>query len=917
MTRAKTADVALKLGSVGRGVACLGVGMLGVLLVLLVLAGSARAEFGVSPDPSDPTQPDFHVEIVQQDGVTPYTQAAGHPFAIKTKVSFNAVPMGNAPDENVKTIRVDLPTGFVGDPTATPSCTFGEMLRGTLEVTACPPDTQVGTVTLLAGLGDFFPPLPLGPLPVYNMAPLEGDAATFAFVVQGVILALHARIRNETDNGVTVTVKDANTLIPLLGTSLTLWGVPAAPAHDVERGACLVFGGSCPSGVALKPLLTNPADCGVGPGTSSLSIDSWQNPGVFKQYATTLPSGLDGCERLQFTPTLTARPTTSRAGAPSGYVVDLDVPQNGDFDGLATPALRKAVVTLPEGVALSPSAADGLAGCSDAQFAQRSREASVCPRNAKVGTVRITTPLLSDPLEGSVFIGQPIPGRMFRIFLEAAGSNVRIKLVGNIDLDPVTGQVTTTFDQTPQLPFSHLQLSLKGGDRASLVNPTACGTYSTTAAFTPYSAPTTPVAHTSDTFAVSFDGSGAPCPGRGFSPSLSAGSLSPIAGTSTPFILDVSRSDAEQELRSISVNLPKGLLAKVAGVPLCAEIRAAAGACDEGSRIGTVTTAAGPGPSPFQLKGSVYLTASYRGAPFGLAIVVPAVAGPFDLGTVVVRAALQIDRHTAVLRVVADPIPSILQGVPIAVRTVNVTVDRASFTRNPTNCDEKAISASIASTQGTVTKATAPFNVADCSRLSFNPQMSIKVGGKGRTTRGSSTPLNTTVRMAPGQTNLRSVKVVLPRTLNALLPVIERACTLQEFEAQNCAGARAGSAIAVTPLLDRPLRGSVFFVKNPERPLPDLVVALRGQVDFDLTGKVSIPGGERLATNFDAIPDVPVSRFTLSLVAGRNGPLGVAENLCKQESRRAAAELTLRAQSGRVLRRSLRLKTGGCSRTRR
>ncbi len=768
---------------------------------------------------------------------------------------------------------------------------------------------------LTGGFG-FGVPLTFPTIGVFNMVPREEDAATFAAVVQGVVIAMDARVRNESDYGVLVTVANANTLFPLVSSTLTFWGVPADPSHDGQRGTCLFAGGSCPAGVSPKAFLTQPSDCDAAPGTTTLSVESWQHPGVRKNYSSTATAGLDRCDRLQFEPILRARPVVARATSPSGYTVDVDIPQNTDFDSFGTPPLRRAVVTLPQGVALSPSAADGLEGCTDAQFAVRSADASGCPSASKVGTLSIDTPLLADPLEGSVYIAQPIPGRMFRIFLEAQGSHVRVKLAGNIDLDPSTGQITTTFEDNPQVPFEHLHMTLKGGSRASLANPISCGSHTTRGEFTPYSYPFTPAVQTADSFEISADGKGAPCSSRGFTPAFAAGALSRTAGSDTNFTLTLSRDDSDQELRQIAVDVPKGLLANVGSVPLCREEQAAAGACGEGSRIGSVTTGAGPGPHPFFVPGRVYLTGPYRGAPFGLSIVVPAVAGPFDLGTLVVRSAVQIDRHTAVLKVVADPLPRILEGVPLQVRVINVTLDRKRFMVNPTNCSPMKISGRISSTEGTVADVSSPFQVDDCDALTLRPKMTLRVGGKGHTRPGSTTPLTTTLTQTPGQANLKSVSVRLPLALNAKLPVVTNACTQAEFDAGNCEKARAGSAVAVTPLLAHALRGGAYFVKDPKAPrgsLPNLVIALRGQVDFDLVGHVKIPDSNALTTRFETVPDVPIKKFTLSLVAGRKGPLGVAENLCSPESRRQTAGVVFRGQNGKVVSVRQRLKIAGCS----
>ena len=389
------------------------------------------------------------------------------------------------------------------------------------------------------------------------------------------------------------------------------------------------------------------------------------------------------------------------------------------------------------------------------------------------------------------------------------------------------------------------------------------------------------------------------------------------AGKDSPLVTRFTRSDADEELRGIDVSLPPGLLGRIAKVDLCADVAANAGACGTGSLIGRATVAAGPGPSPFYITdGRVYMTGPYNGAPFGLSIVVHAKAGPLDLGNVVVRAAVFVDRTTSALRIASNPLLTILDGIPLQLRVVDVTVDRAGFTFNPTSCAPMNATATLTSTGGRSSVKSARFQASGCRRLRFAPAMKMFVGSRGHTRAGASTPLTADLRMKPGDANLKLVKVVLPTTLNARLPVISRACTLAEFEAGHCAKAKAGSAVAVTPLLRAPLRGGVYFVRRG-KPLPDMMVALRGQVAVDLDARISIPGGRHLSTTFATVPDVPTSRFILRLVAGRQGPLGAISNLCALGSRTRLMGLTFQAQSGKVVRASKPIAVRGCAKPKR
>ncbi|MDW5598396.1 hypothetical protein VSS74_28815 [Conexibacter stalactiti] len=839
------------------------------------------------------------------------TQAAAHPdlnvsFALRSSPAIQPATgsLLDQPAETAKTVIVDLPPGIVGDPAATPRCAEEVLVM-------CPPETQIGVVRVRTFL------LKEGVVPVYNLVPSHGVPAEFGFWAM-LTVKLQVSVRSDGDHGLRTTIDNLPTLAALVSTDLTLWGVPADPGHDERRGvACLdeglgagsvCSGGSGTSSSApRKPFLTNGSSCDAAVPVR-MSIESYDAPGR-RLHAETPLAQPTGCDRLRFAGRGSARADEPRAGAPSGWTIDLAVPQNADPDGLATPPLQRAVVTLPEGTVVSPSAAAGLQGCSVAQLRLDSLAAPDCPHGAKIGDVSIDTPLLSEPLTGAVFLAAPSTSQLLRIVLVAAGQGVRLKLAGRIDADPVSGRLTTTFDQNPQLPFSALRMTLKGGPRAVLANARQCGPATTTFALTPYGGGATAVSH--DTHAVSGDGAGAPCAATGFAPGFSAGTANPAAGKATAFSLGFSRGDGDDLLRAIDVTLPPGLLPKIGRVPLCAEAQAAAGSCGEESRVGSAQTTAGPGTQPFGLPGRVYVAGPYKGAPYSLAIVVPAVAGPFDLGTVVVRAAVHVDKRTAVLRVVSDPLPTILQGIPLQIRSVRIAIDRPDFMLNPTSCSERRVGAAVSAVGGAVANVGARFQVGDCAALKYTPKLTVKVGGRGEVGARRKTSLVATLTQPAAQAANRSVQLMLPRTINARLEVIRRACTQAAYDAGNCEAARVGSASATTPLLKGPLSGAVYMVRSPVRRLPDLVVQLRGEVAIDLVGKVTISRDLRLTTTFDTIPDVPLSRFQLTLPA-KISPVGNVRALCTQESRRAAAVQTLRAQNGRVLKRHPRLSIAGC-----
>ena len=878
---------------------------------------------------------------------TPLTQAGGHPFDASTSFDINTVPnplpiQGPPwPREPVKDVFVDLPPGFIGNPTGVSQCTLAQISQaeGIQPKSLCPPSSQIGVALVHANVANSG--TTLGPIPVFNMVPPSDAPARFGFNAAGTVVTLDAKLRSATDYGITVETLNIPEGIALTGTTLTLWGVPSDPVHDLER-ACPgerapwdLGGPTCASGAPRTAFLRNPTSCpspGVGLPTV-LRADSWEHPGVFStaSFISHLPLGYpfppsdwgpqqgpEGCARVPFAPRLEATPITTAAAEPSAFTFDVSLPQNDDPRAIGESDLRRAVVTLPPGVRVNPSSAAGLAGCAPAQIGLDTAEDPRCPDGSKLGTVTIDTPLLPDPVLGSIYLATPHDnpfGTLIAVYLVARGPGVIIKLPGRVEADPSTGQLTSTFDDNPQLPFSNLHLAFKGGPRSPLVTPRQCGAHTTRSVLTGWSGRTV---ETTSVFSVSGDGAGAPCSPPRFKPTLDAGTESNSAGSSSSFLLRFTREDADQELKALSVSLPSGLTGKIASADLCSDAAARAGSCGPMSKIGDVTVGAGAGSNPFYItSGRAYLTGPYKGAPFGIAIVVPAIAGPFDLGNVTVRSALFVDKHTAEVRVVSDPLPTILQGIPLDVRDVRVNVNKPGFFLNPTSCAEKAITAQFESTEGARASASARFQAADCRGLSFRPRMSIAVGGRGHTRRNQTTPFSTTVRMPRGDANLRFVRVTLPRTINARLTVINDACTRREFEANinNCRHAQAGSASASTPLLRDPLKGAVYFVKNGH-PLPDLFVALRGQVAFDLIGRITIPGSTRLRTTFATAPDVPIRSFSLRLFGdAKNGSVGAAANLCSASSRRQKVELDYIAQSGKVLQTAQRLDVRGCGRS--
>jgi len=883
--------------------------------------GSSAAAFGFAPG-----------SVV---AATTTSQAGAHPD-LTTSFSLNRrtpiLPAGNARD-----VTVDLPSGLVGSATAVPQCDMTRVVTGT-----CPTNTMVGvaTVTIWQG-GDI-----AVDDPIFNIAPYDNEPAAFGFSVLGFFpVRLDTSVRSGSDYGITTTAPDLFEGAPVLSTTVMLWGVPGdhngpGPDTTFSETGDVSFGG--PGAASSRAaLLTNPTQCSSSPPTVSLSTTSWPQgttqPSTADSASATLPA-ITGCDKLQFNPSLTVRPDTTVADSPAGINAELKLPQDSNPDGLATPELRNATVTLPPGLSVSPAAADGLQGCTDAQIALHSTAPATCPDASQIGTVSIHTPLLPDTLTGQIYLGTPNcdpctnadaqDGNMLRGFIQAQGDGVIIKLPGFFTADPATGQLTAHFLDNPQQPFDDLQLHFKGGPRGIVATPEACGTYTADGDLSPWSSPFTPDANTSDSFTID---SGCV---SGFSPSFTAGTQDPQAGAYSPFVLSLSRSDTDQNFSGLSVKLPPGMLAKLAGVQECSDAQLAQAAtnsasaeqaspsCPAGSQVGAVTTGAGPGPDPFFLSGKAYLTGPYKGAPYGLAIVVPALAGPFDLGTVVVRQALFIDPTTAQVTDVSDPFPTILDGIPLDLRRIDVDLNRPGFTVNPTSCDPMSITGTATSTQGATANLSSNFQVGGCQDIGFTPNLKIALTGKGKTESGDHPTLTATLTDPAGQANIQSAKVALPLSLALDPNNSNNVCATATADAVHGGAVGCptstivGTATAVTPLLSQPLTGNVYLVQGIRtnsqgqkiKTLPTLLVPLRGQIALDLRARTSVSGG-KLVTTFPTIPDAAVSKFTLNIDGGKKGLLvvtGRGLNICQKNQ---VGNANFGAQSGKTTQANMTLST--------
>jgi hypothetical protein len=789
------------------------------------------------------------------------------------------------PNGVTREVRIDLPPGFLGNLNAVPACSpqeFGTTSSGG----GCSNASQVGVTEVYAyELTQVFEE------PIYRLeAPADGSAvARLAFVAGVYPTIVDIKVRSESDYGVTAVITDASSRAQLVRADTTLWGVPAAPSHDTERQTPQeAFGGATsspprPPQIPLRPFLTNPTVCGV-PGAVVVTTDSYEEPGRFSTLSAPLPT-MSGCEEINFSADLSVLPTTRAAGSPTGLDAFLSIPQNESAVGRATSALRNSVVTLPQGLTINPSAADGLAACGDAEARYQLTGAAQCPEAAKIGTADFDVSALERPLHGAVYQRSPEPGHLFRIWLVAHEQGVDVKIPGEIEADPITGQLTTRFSETPQVPLRSLHLHLKEGARAPLVTPPACGTYLTTFALTPWSGGPTATGATPMTIDQG-------CGGLGFAPRLSAGATAPVAGAYSAFVMSLTRNDGEQDISRLNVRLPQGVLAKLAGVGVCSGAAASTGACPAASRVGSVATAVGAGssplwiPQPGKAPTAAYLGGPYKGSPYSLIVVVPAQAGPFDLGTVVTRAQIDIDPTTAVVTVRSDALPQILEGVPVSYRAINVDMTRPSFTLNPTNCGAKSVEATVTSEQGAVATPSTRFAVAGCKALDFAPKLSLSLKGGTRRTAHPALKSVLTFPKRGKQANIARAQVLLPGTEIIDNAHIQSPCTRVQFNADACPPKSIlGTAKAFSPLLDRPLEGPVYFRSNgSERLLPDIVADLHGQIDIVLVGFIDTVQGKgesaRIRTTFANVPDAPVSKFVIDLYGGKRGLLVNKSGLC-------------------------------------
>jgi hypothetical protein len=804
-------------------------------------------------------------------------------------------------------------------------------------------------------------------IPVFNLTPAPGEPARFGFDAFKDFVTLDTSVATGEDYAVVTAANNTTEIAAVLSSQVTLWGEPGDPRHSRSRGwACINEEAERPSeceasfkreykeyeeatpsakGTERKPFLRLPTSC-QAPQKASIRADSWAEPGNWKESVTELPA-LQGCNQLPFTPSLKVEPETEAGSSPSGMKFNVHLPQieHETTEGLAESDVKSTTVTLPQGVLLSPAAAHGLQSCAENAGTRKEGEGEVgylrteelasepgdalalftanlpeafCTGASKVGNVRIQTPLLEHELEGGVYLAAQNANpfnSLVAIYIVAKDpvSGVLVKLAGQVTLNESTGQISTTFQNTPQTPFEDFTLEFFGGSTASLTTPPYCGTHTATASFVSWSGETV---NSESSFQTTSNCTNPPS-AQPFSPSLTAGPTNPQAGAFSPFTLTLGNPDGDQALKGLTMHLAPGMAAMLSSVTPCPEPQAASNQCGEDSLIGHSTAVAGLGGNPFALPGNVYLTGPYKGARFGLSVVTPAIAGPFNLGDVTVRSTINVDRNDASVTVNSDPFPEFIQGIPSQLKAVNVIIDRPNFEFNPTKCNPMSVTGTLTGVQGASQGVSAPVQFGNCAALPFKPVLTAST--KGNASKANGAALTVKVTSTPGQANIAKTKLVLPLTLPSRLTTIQKACLDSVFEVNPAAcdeGSNIGTATVHTPVLKNPLTGPAYLVSHGNAAFPDVEFVLQGEgITLILDGQTDIKKGITTST-FNTVPDAPVTTFETVLPEGPHSALtsNVAESkkfsLC---GAKLTIPTTITGQNGVVIQQETKVPVLGCT----
>jgi uncharacterized repeat protein (TIGR01451 family) len=902
-------------------------------------AGSSVLESSISSTPAPFAilgSPSLSAVVSDEAGGVP--SAGSEPFVTTFSIGVTKVGTGR-PSQAMRKVGVQLPNGIAVNPLAsTRRCLISELALNQAKSPndTCPPESQVGQAYIVNN--DLFSH---GVLPVYNMVPPRGVVAELGLELAQTVVIIQGGLSG--DFRLTATSNEIVSRFNVSEIAITLWGNPSDPRHDPGReggkrspGGCQLEFGGCSVPPSPVRLLSAPTSC-TEPLEFSATVESWlgglatgTSPFTDRTFAPV--QNLAGCRDLRFSPSFASRATTNVSDSPSGLEFSIHQPQDQSVGGRSTAALKDVRVTLPDGMSLNPSAANGLDACTEAQMGYQPKGSKIrfattpqsCPNAAKVGTLEASTPLLETKLPGAIYVAKPFDnpfGSLLAVYLaiEDEQTGIVTKLAGKVEPGS-TGQLTARFSENPELPIEDIDVHFFKGDRAALVTPITCGPKTTTATLTPWSTPEGLDVDLKDSFSTSAPAISGPCPGteaeapKAFT--FSAGTVNPLAGAYSPFVLRIARPDGTQHITGIDTTLPQGLIGKLAGIPYCPEAaidlaksreapekgkeELASPSCPAASDVGTVRVTAGAGSAPIAVSGHAYLAGPYKGARLSLVVVVPAIAGPFDLGTVVSRVALNIGEFDARIHAVSDPLPTIRAGIPVDVRSVEVKLDRSNFTLNPTSCEVAAIEGAATTQAGQSAPLKNRFQVGDCGRLGFKPSLKLTLSGKTKRSGHPALKAVVTYPKKGAYANIARAQVGLPHSEFLDQGNLNQVCKQADLKAGTCPKSTIyGRAKAWTPLLDKPLEGPVYLGVGFGYKLPALVADLNGQVRILLKGKVDTTKHEGLRNTFEAVPDAPVSRFVLEMKGGKKyGLLVNSENICKKPQR---ASVEFRAQNGKSL----------------
>jgi hypothetical protein len=888
-------------------------------LTLLVVA-MALTGLGASSASASPLIEDFTVGSSD-------TEAGAHP-----DLTTSIVIEEPGEPEVVQDVAIDLPTGVFGNPGAISKCRSSDFA-----INACTPASQAGLVTIRANYEND-PEFLLGTVPVYNMETVsEDEAARISFVapIVNIPITVPISVRSDSDYGLRLGVTGISQQVPLRSADFTIWGFPADPEHDRQRfkigspgnpPACVeslttdCLGSPHPeAGLLLRPYTNNPSICTGQELPVDVSVVSYQDPDTPATADSSYPA-TTGCENQKFDPVFNLGLTTNEADSPSGLDIQLKADQFLDGTASSPATLRTATLTLPEGLTINPDAADGQTACTDSEAGFNTDQPGACPDSSKIGTVEVNTPALDGPLLGSLYIGEPRPGDQYRVFMVFDGFGIHAKLVADFQPNPQTGQLTMSLEDIPQVPFEEFNLHLFASDRGLMATPTHCTIYGSTSKLTPWNN-LVAAQSSSPNISISSGPHGSECPAqvRPFHPRLVAGTSNSVAGNFSAFTLKLDRDDGDQFLRDLNFKLPPGFTGSLRGLSYCSEqgIAAAArnsglaeqavGSCPASSEVGTSNVAAGPGGHPFHALGKMYLAGPFKGAPLSIVAVTPALAGPYDYGVVVVRVALKVDPQTAQVTAASDTVPSIIGGIPIRMRSIQVNIDKPNFTINPTNCAPFSVDSQGIGDQGTVTDFSSYFQVVNCTRLGFQPTMKVALAGK-KTKRSQNPALKFDLRTRPGDANIKSLAVTLSKAFEIDQSHLGNICSEKELVEKDCAGRTAiGKATTTTPLLDQPLSGPVYAVSG-SGGLPRLAFILDGQVKLLPRADTKTVKG-KLKTTVPVVPDAPIGHFSLTIFGGKTGYLSNTRDICKNQP---AIKVDFTGQNGKTRTQNVKVKTG-CS----